>query len=713
MRKRNRLMSAFVGGACSLMFLTAQAHAQQPQANQPAQAKQAAGAETLRLPPEKPFVEVTVQAPKEVRVGQSFDYQIRVQNNSENVALHDLVIAQHAGAGFEIESSEVRENASASRDQQSQKSGQQQQQAKEGEKPEQAAAKQQKSDSGQREQDQAKRDNAKSGNAKQRRSRGDGSSWKIDRLMPGESQMIHVTAVSDSEGAGDLCVAVESYVPAVCLATRFTKPELEIVKQAPETANICDEIQFEYLVKNTGTGDLERFTVRDELPDGLRTVEGEAKLEFTLEDGLKAGDTRKFVARLRASDTGELTSRASVEGPGGLEARSNRAGTRVVKADLAVAIEGPQAQEVGGLANYTVRVTNNGDAPAPGAQLRVYFPRSADLVRASEPSKTGGDLTQGLASSGRSSEQQSSHQHGSQDEGQDAAKRKRNSEKAKQEKKKQQKDQSSAEKQQPKKDEPQNDDKSDEEKAASKEQSSDDQAASAAAQEADAQNAEAQDPKDRARRRENRENQMRRQMAHVHWQLGTLNPGDTIEVTYVLRPYEGGELEQAAVAEYVCETAQDREMLESEATTTTEVLMLTGLRVTVIDDRDPVPAGQNVTYTITVLNQGSAPASNIEISAQLPEGLKYVESEGATAGENSDREVTFEPVKTLEPGKKAVWNIVAGVAEDVATKTQGSIKVELNSDEIEESIVSQEPTTLFEAEKRTARSPEDEQSEKK
>ncbi|MGN6544513.1 MAG: hypothetical protein ACTHK7_05660, partial [Aureliella sp.] len=105
MTNRKPWLAALLGGACSFLLLTPQAGAQQRQAARVPQTGQAAAAETLQLPPGQPIVTVTVQAPGEVRVGQSFDYQIRVQNNSQNIAVHDLVIAQQTGEGFEIESS--------------------------------------------------------------------------------------------------------------------------------------------------------------------------------------------------------------------------------------------------------------------------------------------------------------------------------------------------------------------------------------------------------------------------------------------------------------------------------------------------------------------------------------------------------------------------------------------------------------------------------
>src|SRR5690606_38561490 len=171
----------------------------------------------------------------------------------------------------------------------------------------------------------------------------DGShSVTISKLMPGESRVINVSATAEQEGEAQACVLVTQFSPALCLKTEAVKPELELVKTAPERAALCEPIEFEYFVKNSGSGDLGTFEITDELPEGLQTESGEDRLSFEV-DGLEAGDTRKFVASLRATQGGEFSSRAVAETDDGQTTRSSRVTTTVEEAKLAVAIDGPQS----------------------------------------------------------------------------------------------------------------------------------------------------------------------------------------------------------------------------------------------------------------------------------------------------------------------------------------------------------------------------------
>jgi uncharacterized repeat protein (TIGR01451 family) len=682
-------------GATASLLLPSQSDAQQtrdnllrPQSSNQQQSQTVGEGVVLHYPPSAPIITLNVNSPAEVRVGQTFDYSIQVTNSSDNIVVHDLVLSQQVGNGFEIESSELQqEQSTEAQDRSDLKTGNDQGRRESQSSPRSNADsrndRENENDSSARSQtsEQNAEDNAEDRDAENQQSQRtsskessskdssnvdeserneqsakDNSRWKIARLQPGESRMINVTAVSDSEGTGHACVAIESYVPALCLTTRFTKPELELVKQAPRTADICEEIQFDYLVRNTGTGDLQKFTVRDELPEGLETVEGQKHLEFTLDDGLKAGETRKFAARLLASRTGDLSSRASVEGPDGVTAKSNRAGTIVQKANLAVAITGPQAMEAGGLANYVVRVTNTGDAPAPNALLRVYFPRSADLVRSSEPRATTQSVVQPVSTQARAaSSAHAAHTNGNN-----------------------QSDQNPQESPSP-------DNTANEEQPQGQEQpNSQPNQNELPPADSDGPVAANEQP-----------GVSRNDMGRNQWTLGDLAPGQTAEVTYVLRVYEGGNFEQIAEAEYVCETARDQAMAIAKSKTSTEILMLSGLRLTVIDDRDPVPVGERVTYTITVLNQGNAPARKIRIGANMPETLEFVNAGGSTNGKNSEGKVVFEELEQLEPGMQATWQLVARVSSEVSEPTQSALEVELESEVLDETIRAEEPTMLF------------------
>ena len=234
--------------------------------------------------------------------------------------------------------------------------------------------------------------------------------WTIPLLRPGETRTIQVTATSDQEGRVPICATVKSYNPAACIAPNFVKPDLEIVKQAPDRVPLCEPFELAYFVKNAGTGDIGRITLRDPLPDGLLLANGEEKLEFQIE-GLSADEVRKFTADVIATRPGEFSSRAEASRQGE-QARSQQTTTTVVAADLAVDIRGPQTVYINRPAQYEILVTNQGNAAADDVNLAFGYPADTALVQTGDPQPTQQQVTVGYRG------EQEMQQQGQQQQGQ-------------------------------------------------------------------------------------------------------------------------------------------------------------------------------------------------------------------------------------------------------------------------------------------------------
>lgn len=122
-----------------------------------------------------------------------------------------------------------------------------------------------------------------------------------------------------------------------------------------------------------------------------------------------------------------------------------------------------------------------------------------------------------------------------------------------------------------------------------------------------------------------------------------------------------------------------------------EMVRLPALQMVVLDDQDPVASGDQVVYTICVWNEGDANDSNLQITAELPEGLKFVSAEGPTANSVDGSTVTFNPITTLKPGDRADFKVTA--------KSTGSGDVRfvanLTSKSLSKKVTGEEPTRLF------------------
>lgn len=509
---------------------------------------------------------VEAMAPAEVPVGKSYEYTIRVTNLTDNLILENVEIQQTESQALTIEDAQIQGGqAEAKRAGESQKSRQKGQP----EQPEQQKkAEQQQQQQGQHQQQGQRRDGQNQG-------QGTGP-WTIDQLGPGESRTIRVTAVGEQEGLARNCIKVR-YEPALCIATRFVQPEISLGKSAPEEANICRPLELRYLIRNGGTGVAEGITIRDELPEGLKTSEGENVVTFEVGD-LEGGQEREFRTTVIACQTGTFSSRAVAEGEE-VNARSNRPETTVIATDLAVNLEGPTTQYVGQPLTYRATVTNDGEAPAIGTQLTVNVADNSRVLRMSrsepgnaEPEQSGRALT---------------------------------------------------------------------------------------------------------------------------WNLGDLEPGAQRTISFTVTGRQQGEMEHEAIATTTCEVAEACEEVKSMTTVTqtvtTNLLTLPALVLEMVDESDPVKVGEETAYTIVVRNQGTGPDQNVQITANLPENLEFLEARGTTEVQAEGKTLTFQPIKTLGPNEKAQWTV------RVKANSEGDVRnqIELTSEYLDQPVSEYEPTRVI------------------
>ncbi|WP_052336105.1 COG1361 family protein [Rhodopirellula sallentina] len=303
---------------------------------------------------------IKADMPESARVGEQFTYTVEVTNASDQTVLHDIKLKQRRAKGFQIESVSVNgkqedtkqsDESSSSQDQKSQK---------------------QQSDSGSSNQDQGNQ------------SQSSDKVMKIDTLKPGERREFTIQASGDEEGELRSCLEVVSYTPAICLTSQIVKPELELTKMAPKKANRCNVIELNYKVKNAGSGDVGKFEITDSLGDGLATIDGESELSFPV-DGLAAGETREFVARVYARKSGTFRSRAVAKADGSeLKSRSKETATEVIAADLMVQVDGAERVYADDLVTFTATIANTGNAAAESVNVTVEWPAKANLADMSD-----------------------------------------------------------------------------------------------------------------------------------------------------------------------------------------------------------------------------------------------------------------------------------------------------------------------------------------
>jgi uncharacterized repeat protein (TIGR01451 family) len=171
----------------------------------------------------------------------------------------------------------------------------------------------------------------------------------------------------------------------------------------------------------------------------------------------------------------------------------------------------------------------------------------------------------------------------------------------------------------------------------------------------------------------------------VYWSLAELPPRERGEVKLVAMPVELGE--QRLQVE-----ADAKLGLADRAESTLQVEGLAAIKSEVTDIADPVEVGGETSYEIRIVNQGSKAATNVQVVAQLPEGLGAVRADGPTPNPRVEpTRVTFAPLQKLSPKADATYRI------DVQGLSPGDqrILVMIMTDDLAAPIKKEESTRVY------------------
>jgi len=138
----------------------------------------------------------------------------------------------------------------------------------------------------------------------------------------------------------------------------------------------------------------------------------------------------------------------------------------------------------------------------------------------------------------------------------------------------------------------------------------------------------------------------------VEWRLGTLQPGESKAVGVRLRAAKAGDWVNRAVVK--AETGR-----EVSAELRVKVEGVPALMLEVVDLDDPVELGAETTYEIRIVNQGTAPCTNIRVVGVAPEGLAVVGAQGPTTHRIEGKQVIFEPLPKLAAKADALFRVRA------------------------------------------------------
>lgn len=170
----------------------------------------------------------------------------------------------------------------------------------------------------------------------------------------------------------------------------------------------------------------------------------------------------------------------------------------------------------------------------------------------------------------------------------------------------------------------------------------------------------------------------------VYWSLAELpaNERGTVELTTL--PVEPGQHTLQV-------TTKARDGLSDEAHKEVIVEGIAALMFEVVDRDDPIEVGGETAYEIRVVNQGSKAASDVQVTAIMPPGLRPLGGHGDTRHAVQGDRVVFAPIPQLAPKAESTFRIQVQGVRDGDHRT----KVQITTAEIREPITKEELTRVY------------------
>jgi len=172
----------------------------------------------------------------------------------------------------------------------------------------------------------------------------------------------------------------------------------------------------------------------------------------------------------------------------------------------------------------------------------------------------------------------------------------------------------------------------------------------------------------------------------VAWNLGNVAAGQERKLSFVVRSTNIGAVKSAISVSGTCVDPKTTECAS-------EVVGIPALLLTGIDETDPIAVGMNEVYVLTILNQGTAPLTNVRLDCTMDEGdtMQYISSEGPTAATVTGKKISFAPIAVLAPKESRTYRITVKAIKE----GQVSFTAESSSTEITRKLIKSETTNFF------------------
>ena len=219
--------------------------------------------------------------------------------------------------------------------------------------------------------------------------------WRVPRMKKGETKAMRVVTTAQRVGELTSCATVTA-VPITCVSTVVGKPQLEITKTGPETAQVGGEVSYSVTVKNTGSSVAKSVVVTDPVPEGLVHSGGQKELSFNVGD-LAPGASKTMPVVLKADRRGKVCNVATANSSNAGKVTA-QACTTIVQPGLNITKTGDKQQFLGKNASYEIVVSNTGDTVLNSVVVADTAPAGTSIVSADGASVSGNTATWNVGS---------------------------------------------------------------------------------------------------------------------------------------------------------------------------------------------------------------------------------------------------------------------------------------------------------------------------
>ncbi|HWY88305.1 MAG TPA: hypothetical protein VNX28_16455 [Gemmataceae bacterium] len=138
----------------------------------------------------------------------------------------------------------------------------------------------------------------------------------------------------------------------------------------------------------------------------------------------------------------------------------------------------------------------------------------------------------------------------------------------------------------------------------------------------------------------------------VHWLIDYLAPAQTKTLRLRVEAKAAGQFANAVAA-------RTEAQQEIQSVAKVQVEGISDLVVKISDRENPIEVGKAAMYEIKVTNQGSAPATGVQVQATLSDGMAPSQARGPTNHRVEGRQIIFASLPRLQPQGQAIYYVSA------------------------------------------------------